>query len=45
MKETIEERIRQFSPTELTFDETLLSERDKQVLRKLVEIRNAGDQK
>ncbi len=37
MKETIEERIRQFSPTELTFDETLLSERDKQVLRKLVE--------
>jgi hypothetical protein len=34
---TIEERIAQFVPTELGFDETVLGERDKQVLRKLVE--------
>ncbi|NIN63426.1 MAG: peptidase, partial [Anaerolineae bacterium] len=34
---TIEERIAQFVPTELGFDETVLGERDKQVLTKLVE--------
>ena len=37
MDKTIEERIRQFPATELTFDETLLSERDKQVLKGLGE--------
>jgi hypothetical protein len=37
MNKTIEERIQQFPATELTFDETLLGERDKQVLKKLVE--------
>jgi len=37
MTKTLEERIAQFSATELTFDETLLGERDKQVLKKLAE--------
>lgn len=37
MTKTLEERIAQFSATELTFDETLLGERDKQVLKKLIE--------
>jgi hypothetical protein len=37
MGQTIEERIEQFPATELSFDETLLGEKDKQVLKKLVE--------
>ncbi len=37
MNGTVEERIAQFSATELTFDETLLAKKDKQVLKKLVE--------
>jgi hypothetical protein len=38
MARTIEERIRQFSPTELSFDEDLLGETEKQVLKKLVKV-------
>ena len=37
MGKTIEERIAQFVPTELTFDQSLLGERDRQVLGKIVE--------
>ena len=37
MSKTIEERIAQFTPTELSFDQTLLGERDKRVLKKLIE--------
>ena len=37
MRRTIEERIAQFIPTELTFDKSLLSEDDRRVLRKIVE--------
>jgi hypothetical protein len=37
MRRTIEERIAQFVPTELTFDESLLSKDDRRVLRKIVE--------
>lgn len=37
MSKTIEDRITQFVPTELTFDETLLGDKEKQVLKKLVE--------
>ena len=37
MSKTIQERIGQFVATELAFDETLLGERDTQVLKKLVE--------
>jgi hypothetical protein len=37
MSKTIEERIRRLPATELTFDEALLGERDKPVLKKLVE--------
>jgi hypothetical protein len=37
MSKTIGERIAQFAPTTLTFDESLLGERDRQVLAKVVE--------
>ena len=37
MRRTIGERIAQFVPTELTFDESPLSEDDRRVLRKIVE--------
>ena len=44
MGKTIEERIAQFAPTELSFDETLLSETDKRVLKKLVEAARLMDE-
>jgi hypothetical protein len=37
MRRTIEERIAQFVPTELTFDESPLSKDDRRVLRKILE--------
>jgi hypothetical protein len=37
MRKTIEERIAQFAPTELTFNEDLLGDRDRRALRKIVE--------
>jgi hypothetical protein len=37
MGRTMRERIAQFVPTELTFDQSLLGENDKRVLRKIVE--------
>jgi hypothetical protein len=44
MSKTIEEKIEQFPATELSFDETLLGEREKQVLKKLVEAARYMDQ-
>jgi hypothetical protein len=44
MSRTIGERIARFVPTELTFDESLLGERDRQVLRKVVEAARLMDE-
>lgn len=44
MSKTIGERIAQFVPTELTFDESLLGERDRQVLGKVVEASRLMDE-
>ena len=37
MAKTLRDRIAQFAPTELTFDESLLSDSDRRALRKIVE--------
>jgi len=44
MNKTIQERIAQFVPTELSFDESLLGEKEKQVLKKLVEAARCMDE-